>query len=254
MSTIRWFEQWKSPGVCLVARSQVMGRGLAHLANIWMSPAGTWLFVHNNQALLLDMPFAEGEAEVMLRYLSRHLQKHTLHLKYLTVSHLHFDHAAGLTTTLRRFLDATFIYPATWPDHAATWTYDRLKYGYQPELEAAWTRQPQHTYREWVSVDLAGEPLFLMEAPYHSPTDQLVIFRGVALLPDWHLPEHPNQQLDLVDAPTPDIQATLRRLHRFEQQTGYVIHSRLAVHGDEPLRTDFRECVHTARQMFNVMD
>lgn len=248
---LEWLENWISPGICLLGRAQVkMLRMGGHVANTVLSPSGIWLLAHGNDALLLDAPFSAEQADTILPRLEDFLVQHKLRLKYVTASHLHYDHAASLVRTLDYFPRATFIYPRTWPEHFTTWTMDRIKYGHQPHLDKAWTRTPYETYEQWQRLSLSGESLFLIDAPYHSLTDQLVIFRGVALLPDWHLPEYVGEQLILVEAPPELIRETMTRLRNFRWQERYVAHSRIAVHGDEPLLPDFQERLETAYTRF----
>jgi len=215
-----------------------------------MTPSGIWLDVHENQAVLIDAPFAWEDASSAIEHISGFLRNNDLQLKYVTASHLHLDHSAGLTVVLDHFSDATFVYPARWKEHWNTISIDRIKYGMQPAMSRQWDRIPHKAYENCFSTDLAGEPLYFMEAPYHSLTDQLLIFRGVALLPDWHLPTAIDEPLQLVDAPPSDVADTITRLRHFERDIGYEICRSCAVHGDEPVRSDFQERLGIAYQRF----
>ncbi len=243
---MEWLEKTVSPGVCLVARSRVVNQGvLGWLANRHMTPSGVWLLSNQGEAMLLDMPFGRLEEVEAFDRIAETLRMQKLTLKYLTVSHLHLDHAAGLSTALDRFPEATFVYPAPWPvrvrESLGEWLRNRTNVG----LQGVWTRQPQITYEESFQGELGGEPLLFFDAPYHSRTDQLVVFRGLALLPDWHLPEG-DESLEQVKAPQEMVAQTLQRLRQIPQQHNYVVHSRTAVHGDEPVREDFGRALETA--------
>lgn len=246
-----WTEEWVTSGVCLIARPVVRNRGwIGTLANRLMTPSGIWAYVHRDEVLLVDAPFAWEDSKPILTQLEDFLRRQHLRLKYITASHLHLDHSAGLSCLLDHFPEACFVYPGDWPNCWRSISKDRIKYGYQPALTQQWDRTPHRTYRNLLATDLAGEPLFFFEAPYHSMTDQLVVFRGFALLPDWHLPSRIDEPLHLVNAPGKAIEDTLLRLKTFERQTGYIIQKSCAVHGDEPMRTDFQERLQIACDKF----
>ena len=195
---IQQLEQWVAPGVCLLARTEVANRGLiGQIANRLMSPSGIWLYVHQNQAALIDAPFAWEDASPAIELIADFLHGNQIQLKYVTASHLHLDHSAGLTAALDYFTEAKFVYPEQWQAHWNTTCFDRIKYGVQSTMSRQWDRDPHKSYENRFTTDLAGEPLHFMEAPYHSLTDQLVIFRGVAILPDWHLPTTLDEPLQL---------------------------------------------------------
>ncbi|MCA9067732.1 MAG: MBL fold metallo-hydrolase [Planctomycetaceae bacterium] len=249
--SFHWLEDWKTPGVCLVARSIVHNRGwVGTLANRLMTASGIWAYVHENEALLVDAPFAWQDSQPILTRIDDFLRRHDLRLKFITASHLHLDHSAGLSCLLEHFPEAPFVYPETWPGCWRCWSKDRIKYGIQPAMSQQWGREPCQTYRQWWTSHLGGEPVYFLEAPYHSLTDQLIGFRGFTVLPDWHLPSHLDEPLQLVDAPRRAIEDTLLRLQMFERQTGHSIQTSCAVHGDEPLRTDFQERVRIASRKF----
>lgn len=250
-SRIQWLEKWITSGVCLLARSEIRNRGvIGGIANRLMSPSGLWVYVHKNEAVLIDAPFAWEDSEQIIPQISDFLQRHNLQLKFITASHLHLDHSAGLVCLLNNFNTASFIYPAKWQQHWKSVTIDRIKYGFQPAMAQQWEREPHKLYDKYLTTDLAGEPLYFIVAPYHSLTDQLVVFRGFVLLPDWHLPTHIDEPLQLVNAPTSDVADTLVRFQQFERETGYRIHQSCAVHGDEPLRSDFQERLAIAYNRF----
>ena len=250
-SNFQLVEEWITPGVCLLARSEVKNRGLLRLANHFMSQSGLWAYVHETEAILVDAPFACEDAGQIIQHINEFLRTHNVKLKFITSSHLHIDHSAGLSCLLDSFNAASFVYPVRWKKHLESHTFDNIaKCVKQAELKHQWNRERHQSYDKLLTVDLAGEPLHLIEAPYHSPTDQLAIFRGFTLLPDWHLPTHLDESLQLVNATASDIRSTIVRLREFERETGYRIDKSCAVHANEPLRFDFQERLDVAYRKF----
>jgi glyoxylase-like metal-dependent hydrolase (beta-lactamase superfamily II) len=248
-----WQERWVSPGICLLARCRVNNRGvLGAVANSMMTPSGIWAFVNGGSACLLDAPYAWEDANDVLPTVQQFVDQHNLRVSCVSCSHLHLDHSAGLSSMLHAFPHARFVFPQLWPQHWRSVSADRIKCGLQRDLSNYWDGDRSRTYSGHWATSLDGEPLHFIEAPYHSPTDQLVVFRGVAVLPDWHLADRTSDRLQQVNASREQIRNTLRRLRKFESENGHRIHSRIAVHGDEPLEHDFRDRIETTCGVFYV--
>jgi len=93
-------------------------------------------------------------------------------------------------------------------------------------------------YDDLFEARLGHEPLLFLRAPYHSPTDQLIIFRGVAITPDWHLATSRGERLWGADEPAAVKRKTFERIERL--QARYQVHSWISVHGDGVVRTGFQ--------------
>jgi glyoxylase-like metal-dependent hydrolase (beta-lactamase superfamily II) len=211
-----------------------------------MTHSGLWVLAHEHQALLLDAPFSNDAGQNILDDTDRFLASHDLRVAFFTLSHLHWDHAAGIASIAEHYPDATFIYPSSWPMNGRP-LLDKLKCC--AISDAIWERSPRIAYAEHHTVLLSGEPVHLFRAPYHSPTDQVVVFRGVAVLPDWHLPRDLDEALQLVDAPRADRADTMKRLLAIQHD--YHIHSHVPVHADGPLEHDFNSRISLALQRFS---
>lgn len=151
---------------------------------------GSWLLHHGGEALLLEIP--PGLTVPVVR---AGLAQLGVKLRYVTASHDHEDHLdPGAWEALRRaFPRAEFIRPGAG---------ERL-------------------------LRLGGEPLWLVAGPKHSPSDQVAVFRGVAMTGDIEL-----GTLDSVndEVPLRTKRRSMRRLAEFYSRTGYWVHSVVSAH------------------------
>jgi hypothetical protein len=233
---MEWLEDWLSPGVCQLARCQVVHKS-------WWSreardPSVLWLLAHEGEAAIVDAPFSRADAPAVLDAVSRFLNEKGMRLKFALASSLVPDRAAGLAVLLERFPEAKFVYPAEWvtrlrPSLFAKSTLSR------GELARCWAHKPQLQYQESVSLDLGGEPLLAFDSPLHGLTDQVIVFRGVALSPDWYS-DRATQAIAAQHAEkNGDAAAPVERLRQASERHGYTIHSFASVNGSIPLSGDF---------------
>jgi hypothetical protein len=153
---------------------------------------GSWLLVHNGEALLLEVP-----PGLRAEHARRALAETGAALRYVTASHNHGDHLDGLAWgALRRaFPEAEMIHPASVQG-------DRL-------------------------LHVGGEPLWLVRAPKHSATDVVTVFRGVAMTGDIEL----GMLASVNDEVPPRVKrAGMKRLRDFESRAGYRVHSIVSAH------------------------
>lgn len=183
-----------------------------HLIGRYDSDVGSWLLVHNGQAMLLEVP--EG---LTLTDVDDALKSHgDPYLKYMTASHNHEDH-----------LDQD--------------VWNRLFLQYAPIA-----LKPTSTSGRLgmiTRLDLGREPLYLIDAPKHYLSDRVVVFRGVAMTGDIEL-----GTLDSVnnEVPTGTKMASMARLYNFQYNHDYHIHTIVSAHLD-----DIREQVDW-ESLFNV--
>jgi hydroxyacylglutathione hydrolase len=153
---------------------------------------GSWLLVHDGEALLLEVP--EGLAVQDVTY---SLGRLGATLRYVTASHDHFDHLDPEVwdALAAAFPDTEFIHPSEVRG-------DRL-------------------------LHVGGEPVWLVKAPKHSLTDMVTVFRGVAMTGDIEL-----GMLESVndEVPSATRRRSMRRLREFQDRTGYHVHSIVSAH------------------------
>jgi glyoxylase-like metal-dependent hydrolase (beta-lactamase superfamily II) len=153
---------------------------------------GSWLLVHDGEALLLEVP--PGVTAKVVRAALREVDAKLI---YATASHSHEDHLdeAGWKSLQRAFKSTEFIHPADVKG-------DQL-------------------------LHLGGEPVWLVKAPKHSPDDVVTIFRGVAMTGDIEL-----MMLASVnnEVPTRTKRQSLDRLRDFQTRCGYHVHSAVSAH------------------------
>jgi glyoxylase-like metal-dependent hydrolase (beta-lactamase superfamily II) len=140
------------------------------------------------------------------------------HVKYLLCTHAHWDHFSLATW---RELNAAFPNAETW-----------LQRGFHGFLDDA---PGVRYFDDQVRLDLGGEPLYLVHAPKHSPTDTMVIFRGTACTGDWELGTiHSVHDWTWFWAvPESRKLESIARMERFQAEQGYHIHSVYSVHAND---------------------
>ncbi len=230
---MEWLESWPSPGVCQLARSQVVERRWWRRGR--HEPSIIWLLAHDGEAALIDAPFGREDATEVLPRVRGYLAEHQLRMKYVTASTLDPAHAAGLAATLAEFPDAGFVYPAAWRHRLRPSLFRPTAFS-RAELNACWDHPQQVAYESSVALDLSGEPLLAFDTPLRGLTDQVVVFRGVALSPESMIEAEAlatnGSPSSVHDGATEDA---VTRLSQLGQQHGYTIHSVATVEGRSPV-------------------
>ncbi len=153
---------------------------------------GSWLLVHDGEALLLEVP-----PGVPVKTVKAALDRAGATLRFVTASHDHEDHLDPETwdALVEAFPDAKFITPSYVRG-------DRL-------------------------LGLADEPVWLVKGPKHSASDIVTVFRGVAMTGDIEL-----GTLSSVndEVPTRTKKKSMARLAEFQDRTGYLVHSIMSAH------------------------
>jgi hydroxyacylglutathione hydrolase len=162
---------------------------------------GSWLLHHNGEAMLLEVP-----PGLTVDVVKAGLESLGAALRYVTASHLHEDHldAEAWNALTDAFPDPAYLSP--------------------DELEGD------------TLLELGGEPLWLIKAPKHSLTDVVAVFRGVAMTGDIEL-----GMLESVndEVPLKTKKASMDYLSRFEERSGYRVHTTVSAH-----LNDFRQNVN----------
>ena len=180
---------------------------------------GCWLLHHGDEAAIVDLPpFGDGDgtpvdaAEEVCRALD--LKVRYLLCTVLETDHFHPDTLRGFAVA---FPDAVPVLHKAFARHV-------------PDRGARFFED-----RETVNLALGGEPLILVHAPKHSPTDTFVVFRGTAITGGWEF-----DTLRSVNDQGPSrVPLSVRRqtidgLMRFGQ--GYQVNTVLSSHADDVRR------------------
>jgi glyoxylase-like metal-dependent hydrolase (beta-lactamase superfamily II) len=154
---------------------------------------GSWVLHHDGEALLLECPPGLRVKDVR----GALARVGAPALRYMACSHAHEDH---------------------WDRPA--WRALRLAF---PDARA-FTPGRLHEDR---LLDLDGEPLWLLAAPKHSPSDLVTVFRGCAMTGDIEL-----GTLDSVNREVPAAvkRRSMRRFRDFEARAGYHVHTTVSAH------------------------
>ena len=164
---------------------------------------GSWLLHNNGEALLWEIPPGLTAEDV-----AAGLGSIGAGLRYVTASHLHEDHLdIDCWNELQQAFHGTHFMRPT-----------ESKVG------------SEHLF------NLGGEPLWLIKAPKHSPSDTVAVFRGVAMTGDIEL-----GTLDSVNEEVSRVTraASMAYLRGFEDRTGYHVHTIVSAH-----LNDFRQGVN----------
>ena len=164
---------------------------------------GSWLLHSDGEALLLETPPGLTVDDV-----AAGLAALGVGLRHVTASHLHEDH-----------LDID--------------CWNNLQVAFHG---THFMRPTETKVGTDILLNLGGEPLWLVKAPKHSPSDTITIFRGVAMTGDIEL-----GTLDSVnDEVSRATRATsMEYLRGFQDRTGYHVHTVVSAH-----LNDFRQGVN----------
>lgn len=135
----------------------------------------TWILVHERSCFIVDTPpKADDGTSVPADLVAQFLEDNNLTPVGLTITHHHFDHVDGIAGFWDNLSE---IDTCKWVCHESLLQQEpRLKLFFdtifsEPVFES----------------NINGEPLFLIHAPKHSLSDELVIFRGTMITGDWWL-------------------------------------------------------------------
>lgn len=161
--------------------AQIAAPGVAKLGPFGPYKNSVWVFYHNGEAAVAEMPPYRKSEQKPWNATKKFLKDHGLRLKYGLLSHLHVDHCQSLPSFRKAFPEADFVAHRSYLHSRLAW-----RLGYEIGLE------PDEVFDiiydgDVRLLDLGGEPLLLIFCPKHSPTDQFVIFRGTAMTGDWFL-------------------------------------------------------------------
>ena len=168
-----------------------------------LDDVGSWILHNDGEALLLEVPpgLTVGDVEAGLAAVGAGL-------RYVTASHLHEDHvdAAGLKKLREAYVGTHFILPT------------EAKAGSE------------------TMIKIGGEPVWLIKAPKHSPSDMVTVFRGVAMTGDIELGTLDSVNREVSRATKA---ASMDYLRAFQERTGYHVHTIVSAH-----LNDFRQGVN----------
>ncbi len=171
---------------------------------------GSWILHNDGEALLLEVPPGLTVDDV-----AGGLSAVGAGLRYVTASHLHDDHLdIDCWNNLQEAFHGTHFMRPT----AAQVGSDIL-------------------------INLGGEPLWLVKAPKHSPSDTVTVFRGVAMTGDIELGTLESVNGEVSRATKA---ASMDYLRGFQDRTGNHVHTIVSAH-----LNDFRQGVNW-RSLFEV--
>ncbi len=212
---------------------------------------GIWFLRYGIECAIVELPgiARRDPANRPWDTIGEHIDKEGLHPKFITATHDHWDHFSIYSQFNKRLPKVPIIV------HRSFFPIERLARFITPEGIAKGAPGPAsvihggtpiHCFEgQSFATDLTGEPLYLIHAPKHCPTDTMVIFRGSMITGDWWLgPGDPNPN----KVPIPTIHASISFLEEFCRKKNYVIHNLFSVHANEFRRdVTFEELMESTR-------
>ncbi len=221
-----------------------------HLACMF-GGTGIWFLRYGTECAIVEMPGTAKREPASLPWdlIGKFIEQEHLHLKFGCATHDHWDHWSIYPQFHHQFPDTPIIV------HQSFFPGERIAQFITPEDLAR--DPPRKTFLVQngtpiycfqglsFETDLTGEPLYLLHAPKHCPTDTMVIFRGSMITGDWWLgPGDPNPN----KVPISTIQTSISFLEEFCRGKNYVVHNLFSVHANEFRRdVNFNELMESTR-------
>lgn len=189
-----------------------------------------WIMWREGEAALLEMPpHSPGQKKPWLAAAS-FLKKRKLKAKYAFLSHAHIDHCHSLLDFRTHFPRTRFVAHRS---VAESRVIQGMEWMARNTLPPGLFGRPSLFHELFRSNlwkgELGGEPIYLIHAPKHSHSDQLVLFRGAMMTGDWFLG-------DLKDCNAlvePKVKKkSIDWVVRIVDKLGYHVHMMFSGHGD----------------------
>lgn len=196
----------------MVALRGMISDGVWSLGRFKPTRCGSFLLAHGGEAAVLEMPPGSPRKRTAwnaARQLARTLG---VKVRYLLVTHGHWDHANGYWGFRREFPRVPLVV-------------------HRSMVEGGPVHGPVRVFADGAAeLRLGGEPLHLVHAPKHSWQDTLVVFRGTVCTGDWTLGPMPDCN-GLV--PVERKVEALRFVHGYLAERGYAVHTAYSAHGND---------------------
>ncbi len=212
---------------------------------------GIWFLRFGVECAIVEMPgTAKREhASRPWNLIGEYIEREHLQLKFSCATHDHWDHFSIYPQFHDRFPDAPIIvHQSFFPGEALTQFFTPENIAKRSLGKASLMRggTPIYCFQgKSFETNLFGEPLYLIHAPKHCPTDMMVIFRGSMITGDWWIgPGDPNPN----NVPFQTIHTSIDFLENFCRQKNYLIHNLFSVHANEFRRDiNFEELMESTR-------
>ena len=214
-------------------------------------PCGTWLLCHNGECALVEMPpFFKKDCRP-IEPVKKFIKDMGLSgPKYILSSHSHMDHTYSIFHYKAAFPQAEIIVHSSFLNDYFMrcfiymyWTRNKRIYG--EEIADNMGLFHKVFSSDLYSLELGGEPLYLIYAPKHSYEDTMIVFKGAMITGDWVIGPYPDCN-DLVA--TGDKIRSIDRILNILKELDYNIHMLFSVHGDNLMyNVDFCQVMKETR-------
>ncbi|MFX0099700.1 MAG: hypothetical protein ACFFCS_08965 [Candidatus Hodarchaeota archaeon] len=221
----------------------------------WLD-TGVWLFHHESECFILEMPDYDAEDGKPRAWdlVRQYIEENNLHPKFISATHNHLDHFYCYPEFHDLFPSVPIIvHPSFFPrEHVGKCVQPCFLEGggtlgnAKPSVIVK--NVPFYCYDgNLFETHLASEPLFVLHVPKHSRSDQMFVFRGSIISGDWWIGErdpNPNR------VPVSIIQDSISFLQDFCKERNYVINNLFSVHANEFRRSiNFHELMEETRKL-----
>jgi len=191
--------------------------------------------------MILEMPdSSDNDPFQSWEKIGEYIKSEKLRLKFMTATHNHSDHFSTHPQFHKRFPDIPIVVNPYFFRKRSL-----IEFISAEDLESGYNQEPSTIHKgvpiccfkgELFETHLGGEPLYLIQAPKHSWSDTLIVFRGTMITGDWWLgPGDPNPS----QIPVEVINRSIDRVENFCRERRYQINTMMSVHANE-FRSNFK--------------
>ncbi|MEQ8188879.1 MAG: MBL fold metallo-hydrolase [Candidatus Eremiobacterota bacterium] len=197
-----------------------------------------WILYHNGEGAIVEMPPFKRREKPPYKKAKRFFQRFKIFPKYAFLSHTHWDHSNSLTLFRLEFPRTRFV------AHTSFYKDPYMQFFIKNYKS---TNGHNGLFDEvfdgfcWAG-ELGGEPIFLIHAPKHSPSDLMVIFRGAMITGDWNIGDIRDCN-NLV--PVRQKLVSINNLEEIVSHLDYNIHMLFSGHGD---------CLFYSADFYRIME
>jgi len=181
-----------------------------------------WILYNRGEGAIVEMPPFKKIEKPPFEKAKNFFQKYNFFPKYAFLSHAHWDHTESLPLFRLEFPNTRFIAHSSFlEDSYINFLIKNSNYTGRPFDEI-------FTDTYWKGY-IGGEPLYLLHAPKHSPSDLLIIFRGAMITGDWYI----GDITDCNSLVSPEVKIqSIEKVKNFVKKLNYNIHMLFSGHGD----------------------
>lgn len=181
----------------------------------------SWILYHRGEGVIVEMPPFYKNEEPPNKIAKRFFNENNIIPRYAFLSHAHWDHANSLKLFRNEFPNVSFV------AHSSFLKDDYIKYVSKKGNNG---KLFDEIFKgKYWKGHIGGEPIYLIHAPKHSPTDLMVVFRGAVITGDWYI----GDLKDCNNFVLPEVKVkSIDNMKKLVDKLNYKIHMLFSAHGD----------------------